>query len=53
MKKFTKKILMGVLTTSLLLTGCGKGGKKPSNAIAKVDGEYISAEQVQEYFIIR
>ena len=50
MKKFTKKILMGVLTTSLLLTGCGKGGKKPSNAIAKVDGEYISAEQVQEYF---
>lgn len=50
MKNFTKKVLMGVLTTSLLLTGCGKAGKKPANAIAKVGDEYISADQVEEYF---
>lgn len=50
MKNFTKKILMGVLTTSLLLTGCGKAGKKPANVIAKVGDEYISADQVEEYF---
>ncbi len=50
MKNLTKKLFTGILASAMLLTGCGNGAKKPDNAIAKVDKEYISAEQVQEYY---
>ncbi|MDO5017983.1 MAG: SurA N-terminal domain-containing protein [Lagierella massiliensis] len=50
MKKGTKKLLTGLLATTMLIAGCSKVGKKPENAIAKVGDVYISAEEVQEYF---
>ncbi|WP_300408840.1 SurA N-terminal domain-containing protein [Lagierella sp.] len=50
MKNITKKLFTGILASAMLLTGCGNAGKKPDNAIAKVGKEYISAEQVQEYY---
>lgn len=48
MKNKIIKIAAGVMTLSLILTGCG--GSKPKNAIAKVGDKYITAEEVNTNF---
>ncbi|QQK08598.1 SurA N-terminal domain-containing protein [Miniphocaeibacter halophilus] len=48
MKNKIIKIAAGIMTLSLILTGCG--GSKPKNAIAKVGDKYITAEDVNTNF---